>query len=59
MFRKMGLKDANFFLQCDIVFVNLIFLKKDKKQAFDKAENETIEKIIKITGLTKEEIEKL
>ncbi|MEY4048091.1 MAG: hypothetical protein RL284_1642 [Bacteroidota bacterium] len=47
------------FLQCDIVFVNLIFLKKDKKQAFDKAENETIEKIIKYTGLTKEEIEKL
>ena len=35
------------------------FLKKDKKQVFDKAENETIEKIIKYTGLTKEEIEKL
>jgi hypothetical protein len=35
------------------------FLKKDKKQVFDKAESETIEKIIKYTGLTKEEIEKL
>jgi hypothetical protein len=35
------------------------FLKKDKKRVFDKAENETIEKIIKYTGLTKEEIEKL
>ena len=35
------------------------FLKKDKKQAFDKAENETIEKIIKYTLLKKEEIEKL